>query len=466
MIAGLSVLVVLALRRLLFWGGSLHALIDSAEALAFLAVMFTIWRSGICAAQDAKAQGLVRMSWPVFAVALLVPPYTSLDATQYLARGRVLAIHGENPFNVAPLQIRDDPVLLIMDRNWAFQAHAYGPLPAEVQGAVAWAAAWFEGAGSYACVSVGILLLKIVSLAALIVLAKCARGIASRVGAPDAAGVELLVLWNPWLLLKGPICGHNDLWCAALIAVTVVLLLDSRMGFATLAWFAAVATKYVPLVLGPLVVACAVRAPARAWRGFWAAALIVLVLGGIWYLRFLDEPGAFRPLMAQARCIAASFVWLFGEDDISPARAGLQRSLQVALTMGLCAQAIMYCHGGSVVRLPAMAAWALIGTVLLGLTYVVPTYHCWWLALALGSTSPYLVRAAIWTSLCSAVSYLPMLALRDYGAVHQSALLFVGLLLPLVLACFKAADPKRLCWSGGARTSPSPHAPEPSPLLS
>lgn len=211
------------------------------------------------------------------------PLLLSSDAWTYWGYGRLAAVHGENPYRVAPSAFPEDPAYRWIGSAWKDETSVYGPAftlasePAALAaGSSADGAAW---------------LFKGVAAAALI----AATVLAARTSAFAAAFVG----WNPLLALHGAGGGHNDAWVGALVLGALVSASAGRRQLAGVGWALAVLVKWVPLVLLPLR-ALEARATGRriGHLGFALAGAALLALASLRYgLGWLE---AFGPLARNA----------------------------------------------------------------------------------------------------------------------------------------------------------------------
>lgn len=232
--------------------------------------------------------------------AIPVYPINANDIFRYWLRGRVTAVHGANPYLVAPAAYPDDP-FAALGGEWATATSPYGPLWELVDALVVFAV----GERLLA----GLLLFKLIGWLALIaagwVLAQTADTHAERVRR------ALLWTWNPALVLMFVVDAHND--GVMLLWLLLGVWVGRRHALAGI-WLMAVGALIKPIGLLPALLygAAALRA-APTWRdrlriglGGPAGALALAALafwpfGGIGPLwqRLLSEAqdgGGFSPL--------------------------------------------------------------------------------------------------------------------------------------------------------------------------
>lgn len=265
----------------------------SVAFLALLAVALAAYAAAVLAAARGRVPVRIALAVAV-AVQLLplaAPLLLSTDAWTYWDYGRLAAVHGANPYVVAPAAYPLDPAFAHMGTRWHDTTSVYGPLftlVSEPLGLVAGhsaaAAAWLYKA-----------------LAALGMVA--AAGLAARLS-PRPALAAVAVGWSPLLAVHAGGAGHNDAWVAALLLAGLVAAASRRPVVAGAGWAAAILVKWAPLVLLPLDLLAAARRPgagrtlARWGVGALAVAAPVVAVatwryGGHWL-------GAFGPLARNA----------------------------------------------------------------------------------------------------------------------------------------------------------------------
>ena len=290
---------------------------------------------------------------PVIAVAVLIqvaplagPVLLSTDAYTYWAYGRIGAVYGESPYDVAPAAFPDDPAYAVMGEDWRETTSVYGPgftLLSEGHAAVVGdsrsAAAWlYRG-------------LATASMLALVALA-------ARLGRRPALAAAF-VGWNPLLAVHFAGGGHNDALMMVLVLGALALSAARRPNLAGASWALSIALKWVPAVFLVLR-ALEARATGRSVRhlGFGLAAGVLAGLAlwryGLGWLgavvplaenatkqavysipnRFSDLTGL--PEGAAAGLFAGlfllSFVWLAREARRGRARLGLAAGLLLVST--------------------------------------------------------------------------------------------------------------------------------------
>jgi alpha-1,6-mannosyltransferase len=203
---------------------------------------------------------------------LLTAPLFSQDAYSYLAQGTLVHL-GIDPYRHAPAvlaNVGQAHVLGAVDPFWRHTTAPYGPLFLWiVSGIVALA-------GSH--LVLGVLLIRVLDLAGLVLLAMFTPRLARALGA-DAARATWWVL-SPLVLLELVAGTHNDLLMIGLVVAGVTFAIERRLllGIGLCALAATIklpAAAAIPFIL----VACADR---RSWfRGVLLAAVVVLAVSVI-----------------------------------------------------------------------------------------------------------------------------------------------------------------------------------------
>src|SRR5712692_7698680 len=204
-------------------------------------------------------------------------PATAVDVFGYVAHGRLLALHGVNPFTVSPAEFPGDAIMPYL--AFPTEPSQYGPI-------------WVLLGGAIASVSHGdllteVLLYKVVAALAHIAGAVLIFQIALRLGAhrDRARASAYLYLWNPMLLWEMVGNAHND-GVMMLFGLGAAWLLVAGVDLLVLPAVAAGALVKVPVVLiAPLF--CI-----GTWRRGWAraveGALLALALAAAIYRPFWE----------------------------------------------------------------------------------------------------------------------------------------------------------------------------------
>jgi Glycosyltransferase family 87 len=297
--AGLGVLALVAVCAGLAWpddsplvplnGGRPEG--DTAYAWAFLAALIAAFALYVLALLALARCGSSLRFVATLAVAIQIVPLAaplllSTDAWTYWSYGRIATVHDANPYRDPPADFPNDPSFPFVGADWRDTTTVYGPAFTLASEPLALAVGESEDAAAWIYKALG----------ALAVLA--AVGLATRLS-PRPAFACAFAGWNPVLAVHFAGGGHNDAWMAALVVGALALAASGRRTLAGAAWATAVLVKWVPLVLLPLRMLEARRTGRQVdWRGFVAAAAVLLALATVRYgLGWLE---AFGPLARNA----------------------------------------------------------------------------------------------------------------------------------------------------------------------
>lgn len=439
---GLVLLLLAGLRHHLVWGESprlpfsLRPFLDVAETACLVGFAWLGargWWSGMHAVRDASpgVRALLRASVPLLVVAIAVPAFLSADVADYVMRGRVLALHGGNPYVQVATEFPDDALLRFGDASWKDFPLPYGPLLAVLQGGVAWLGHCFALLPPLAEYLLTVVLFKVVFAACLVMSALVARDVATRLRPGDGDVAFIAVLWNPLLLNEGLATAHNEpvVLLAILLAVRAALAL--RLGSSAVALGLGVLAKIVPVLLAPLLCVWAVRH--RRIGALLAGALGALALGALACWVFFRDPGALDFIARQSGVTLASLVWAAEELFGIPAAAGLAAGRAFVLLVAAIATVRVW-RAPTGERLVHGAACVLAAMACCGLGGFGAWYHVWWIPLALLAGDGFVRRFAIAVTVLSPLGYVVWTGLRTLDARHEAAQLLMGVILPASIA--------------------------------
>jgi hypothetical protein len=181
---------------------------------------------------------------------LLIYPVAALDLYDYLLYGRIVLIHGGNPFLQPPSAFADP---LVAFSPWPNERSVYGPvwqllslLPTAVAGD---------------SLLRGILAFKLVALAAFVGCAVIIWRVLLRLQPKLAAAGTLLFAWNPLLQFELVGNGHNDVVMVLFVLLAVWTLLAGRRLLVLPLLALAVLTKLLAVALGPVMLYGMLRGP-------------------------------------------------------------------------------------------------------------------------------------------------------------------------------------------------------------
>src|SRR5439155_11964283 len=206
-------------------------------------------------------------------------PATAVDVFGYVAHGRLLALHGVNPFMVPPAEFPGDAIMPYL--AFPTEPSQYGPI-------------WVLFGGAIAGLSQGdllteVLLYKLVAALAHIAGAVLIFQIARRLGAHQdrARASAYLYLWNPMLPWEMVGNAHNY-GVMMLFGLVAAWLFVAGADLLVLPAVVAGALVKVPVVLvAPLMfIGVLRRRPARALEG----TLLALALAAVIYRPFWEGP--------------------------------------------------------------------------------------------------------------------------------------------------------------------------------
>ncbi|MFN3242402.1 MAG: hypothetical protein ACE37K_12915 [Planctomycetota bacterium] len=445
----LLLMVAAGLRHNLVWGRHpeqpwLLPLLNALEAcclIAFAAIgglaWWRAWRR--CAQGGAASLGqLVRISLPILLLAVCVPLFLTTDPIDYVVRGRVMAVHGGNPYHDVALDYPDDPFLAFGDRGWKDMPLPYGPLVANLQGAIAWLAHLLPVSPRIELI-VGLGLFKLVFAGAMLWIGALVWRIAAtlRPGSEPAAFVA--VTWNPLLLDSCVANAHNDGLVLVCLALAVVAAIGSRYAIATVALTAGALAKVVPALLGPVWFAGALRT--RRLGSLAVGVVLSLLAVAAFALQFFaGEQGISEVMARQDDLEGASLLWSVqrwtGLPKDQLVRIG---RLGVIAWVGWCSvrmwrrpepRELVFATASS------LFALALFGSALFG-----SWYHVWWLPFGLLLERGFLRRFAIAATFTAPLCYLAWAGLRRFDEPAQWWIATCGVWVPLALALL--ARPRR-----------------------
>lgn len=216
---------------------------------------------------------LVLGAVPLWAAALVVPPFDSLDIAGYINNGFLQVGLGVNPYVVPATEVPDWWTHPELKGYWPGTVAAYGPLFTEVAaGVVA-----VGGPDRY----LTFMLFKLLNVVALALSVWLADGACRRAGVNRSVALYL-VAWNPLILLHGISNGHNDV-LVGLALIALLAAAGSRLWWAVLPALAVGAVvKYATIPLLPLAAVFLVRRHGWARTAASAALAAGLVVASAW----------------------------------------------------------------------------------------------------------------------------------------------------------------------------------------
>lgn len=435
-LAGHLGLLAASLRHNFVWGEGrgllgipLPVVLGVAEGLGLLVFAVLAGIPYARAARDAGRQSLAAITGGgcvLLLAAVAVPPFLSTDVYDNLARGRVEAVHGANPYSMPPSQYPEDPFTAAA--NWTSFGNPYGPVSNVVQAGLCRIVGDEVWVGVYAFKA--LCALCHLATAWLLYLAVARL----RPERDDARLVFFLWLWNPWILLETAGNAHNDALLALGLTAALAALAHRRVFAATTAFGIAVLTKHSIAVLGPFLLALAARR--GQLRPFAAGVGATAALAAWFAWRYFLEDGAVQALVAQAghqRTSVQHFAALL--------LGGFSTPITIAgyvLTVAFLARALPAVR--DLDSFGRQSARLMLFFILVGMPLFSPWYHLWWLPLAALWRWPGWVRAFSWVAVLGPASYLVFATTRSLGLAHELWTWAVGL---LPLACLLLLAPAR-----------------------
>lgn len=443
-LVGWALLLGAALRHNLVWGESaarpwqlpLLNAIEAGGLLGFTVLCGVAWWRALAVVRNAgvDAARLRRMTFLLLAAAVAVPLLSTTDPIDYVMRGRILALHGGNPYLDVATDFPDDPFVGFGDSGWKDMPLPYGPIVANLQGLVAWLAHLLPF-GARVELVVALLLFKLLFAYALWTSAGWLAATAERLrpGARDAAFVA--VMWNPMLLFEGVANAHNEPLVLLCLAGAVAAATASRFGMSVFALGCGVMSKVVPALMLPAVAAMALRRRELPRLALGAVATAIVAL--LFYWQLFSAPGAFDVWDRQGDLVGGSFWWVVHE------ATGVELRALVAIgRVGVLAWAGWCC-----VRIlqrpePRELVFAFASSLLLlavfGAGLFGTWYHVWWLPFGLLLGGGYLYRVAVVASVTSPAAYLIWCGMRRLDDPAQWWGVSVAVFAPLLLGVLPA----------------------------
>jgi hypothetical protein len=250
----------------------------AAQVLCFLALFVPygvalVWLRR--AAQPALGYAILLFGGLFELTALCSRRMYSTDLFSYILNGRILLLHGGDPYVDMPALFADDPYLPLV--VWREIPNHYGPLWTFASVAVSWLGG--ENFG------LTLFLFRLVSALATVGVAVLVWRFLRR-ARPEYAPLGVAVwAWNPLVIVEGAGSGHNDPVLALLLVLAVTALSARRVVLGLLAVTSAVLVKYSAAVLAPLYLALLIRRESR--RTVLLAAAAACTLTVISFLPFI-----------------------------------------------------------------------------------------------------------------------------------------------------------------------------------
>lgn len=246
--------------------------------VAIMLIMFICYVSMLIRSRISK---LTIFPWKLFLSVIIILtlayPMLSYDIFNYMFHGKILWFYHQNPHIHAPLEYTGDLWLRFM--RWVHTPSAYGPVFTGIE-----SPAYLLGLGKF----VPVLLLMKMTMSAFFVWCIYLVGrIGETLGTtkPKIILSQMLLAFNPFLIMEVVVNGHNDAVMIALFLLSLLYSLKSKLGSSLISLLLSVGTKYMTLLTLPIYF---IRSPKlKIWFSFLILLLPVVVsLGRFqpWYL--------------------------------------------------------------------------------------------------------------------------------------------------------------------------------------
>jgi hypothetical protein len=251
--------------------------------IGFSAAVWLAWRPAtIWVRRIALIGGVVFLSLPLIAL-----PNQQTDIWDYVAFGRVSAVHGESPYDVAPSAFPDDPLYEYASPQ--YREHPDNKLPAwTLISTVLAGVAGSDPVTALMTYRVSLWLMNMASLLLIILITK-------QIGHERQAAGIVLWAWDPIVVIWG--LKTDALMVLLLLVAAVISRRHRSLAVAPLAVSALVKLITLPLILMHFVSEARNRGLARAA----ASVFVVLVIAAATYAPFYRDPSL---LVAHARLLS------------------------------------------------------------------------------------------------------------------------------------------------------------------
>jgi alpha-1,6-mannosyltransferase len=411
---------------------------------AFAVLLLEAWhgRVGVWAVVGSAAAAI--------AITAAGPLLLSRDVFSYAAYGRIVALHGANPYVVAPARFATDPFTVAASPQYAGVSSVYGPAFTLLSAAIA--RAWSRSPAAT------IEAFKVVAGLCVLIAVGVLAAVRSKRRAFAAAAVGL----NPVLVVHVVGGGHNDALLTLLLVVAASLAVRPQAGAAlSVTGLLAMATLVKAFAVVPLLiwVWSLVRAgPPRERLRIAASHLGVAALLAV---------AASVPFLAGTRTLR----WIVNASSLEGWASGPRLLTRAARAVGLGsagARAVdaVFLVGFAVIlwRILSLAvphaatrtwAWALL-LLALALPYLVPWYAAWFLPLLVVAVDGRLLRIGLFASGLLALTGIPSDPTFASGAWHAMVFAVHYVAAPLMLGLLALAA--RTIWE---ETREAAHHPVP-----
>lgn len=212
-------------------------------------------------------------------------PMLSYDVFNYMFHGKILWLYHQNPHLHAPLEYSGDLWLRFM--RWVHTPSAYGPVFTVIE-----SPAYLLGLGKFVPV---LILMKIAMTSFFVWCIYLVGKIGETLGFKRDQRVfsQIILAFNPFLLIEVVLNGHNDAVMMALFLLSLLYSLKTKLLPSLISIFASIGTKYVSVLTLPSYF---IHSPKhKTWYIFLAMLLPVLLFLARfqpWYLVWALIPAA------------------------------------------------------------------------------------------------------------------------------------------------------------------------------
>lgn len=180
----------------------------------------------------------------VVVILTLAYPMLSYDLYNYMFHGKILWFYHMNPHVHAPLEFSGDLWLRFM--RWVHTPSAYGPVFTLIE-----SPAYLLGLGKFVPV---LILMKFTITAFFVWTIHLIGEITKKLGfsKDHILAAQLLIAFNPFILLEVVVNGHNDAVMISLFLLSLLYSLQSKLGKSLIALGASIGTKFVTILTTPM----------------------------------------------------------------------------------------------------------------------------------------------------------------------------------------------------------------------
>lgn len=251
--------------------------------LAFVALAILYWLGWRVARQLAGRAAWVIVIGGALAsgiILLYLYPFDAADIFDNIMHGRILGVHGVNPFVVAPRAFKSDPFYPYT--GWKDYPSAYGPLW-ETLASLAARLAGKDIVSNVLAFKLLNGLFFFISLGLVVVILK-------RLAPERMLAGAVLFAWNPIILYETFGVGHNDIALVTWVLAAAWAMTHRRYSLAVLALTVGALIKFIPILLLPAAILITIyqlpslrtRLRFIALTGLAAAALIFIAYAPFW----------------------------------------------------------------------------------------------------------------------------------------------------------------------------------------